>query len=198
MITYVADMDDLCENVASRLHILEDVKERHPAFKVTLFTIPNRTSDETIKWYKQHDWIALAPHGYHHTRGECLAWTKHEARAKIQAAMDRGIDAPIFRAPAWLINRSTYEACRDLGIAVADHKDFYLHVPNVSVYRYNDPVHRAPKIRTIHGHMTNCDVDNFIEHMAGDGRLSFARKAEFIWPWEATVTLAEEPRETSV
>ena len=192
-------MDDLCDATAHRLPLLEAVKARHPQFKVTLFTIPDRTSDETIAKYKEHDWIALAPHGWRHTRGECLTWTAYEAKAKLMQAKGRGIDAPVFRAPAWLINRPTYEACRDLNITIADHKDNYLHVAHTKVYRYNDPIHRRPKIRTVHGHLTNTPhIDNFIEDMAADGRLSFAEKCEFIWPWEAAVAVETEPKETSV
>ena len=198
MLTYCVDMDDLCDNVAHRLDLLLEIKAKHPAFVATLFTIPLRTSDATIAKYKEYSWLALAPHGWHHTRGECLTWTGYEAEAKITEARQRGIDAPIFRAPAWLINRATYETCRDMGIAVADHKNSYLHVQGTKVYRYNDPIHRRPKIRTTHGHLTNCAVDNFIEDMVEEGRLSFATKAEFIFPWEATVELGKEPLESAV
>lgn len=188
MITYVVDFDDLCDTVADRsLYLLQQVKARHPNFKVTLFTIPDRTSPETVAKFKAHDWIALAPHGWRHTRGECLAWAAYEAEAKLKAAQEKGIDAPAFRAPAWVISRPIYEVCRDLGITVCDHKDEYLSIPGTRVYRYNDPAHRRPKIRPIHGHLTQCRVDNFIGDMAGDGRLHFADKCEFLYPWEANV-----------
>ena len=184
-VTYVVDFDDLYDEIADRAltHLLE-VKTKYPNFKCTLFTIPNRTSKETILKYKEHSWIALAIHGWHHTKGECLTWPYHEAMAKISEAQDMGIDAPAFRAPNWLINRATYEVCRDKNLVVCDHKDNYLGVLDSKVYRYNDPIWRAPKIRPIHGHLTNCAVDNYIGDMLKDGRLTFAKEANFIFPWD--------------
>ena len=185
-LTYVVDFDDLCDEVAARtLAQLEMVKEKYPEFKCTLFTIPDRTSDETIAKYKVYPWIKLAPHGWRHTRGECLTWPYHEAEEKILLAKKRGIDAPAFRAPAWFINRATYEVCRDHAITVCDHKDNYLKVVGTLVYRYNDPAWRKPKIRPIHGHLTECAVDNYIGEMMVDGRLTFAKGCQFLYPWEA-------------
>ena len=193
MITYCVDFDDLCDTVADRsLEYLLKVKEKHPEFSCTLFTIPNRTSNETIAKFKQYPWIALAPHGWHHTRGECLTWPYHEAEAKILEAIQRGIDAPAFRAPAWLINRATYEVCRDYNIVVCDHLDQFLKVIDTKVYRYNDPAWCKAKTRNIHGHLTDCAVDNFIVNMFEDGRLSFAKKAQFIYPWEAAKRILED------
>lgn len=187
MRTYCVEMDDLCDIVADRaLSQLLSVKEKYPEFVCTLFTIPNRTSDETIAKFKEHPWIALAPHGWHHTRGECLTWPAHEADAKITLARARGIDAPVFRAPGWLINRATYEACRDLAIVIADHSENYLAVAGTKVYRYNDPAWRANDVTPIHGHLTDCVVDNYIGDMLVDGRLTFADKSEFVWPWDAS------------
>ena len=193
MLTYCVEFDDLCDEVADRSlpHLLL-LKEKYPNFVCTLFTIPNRTGPETIAKFKAHSWIALAPHGWHHTRGECLTWPYHEAEAKIKAAKDKGIDAPAFRAPAWLINRATYEVCRDNNITVCDHLDQYLSVLDTKVYRYNDPMWRKPKIRPVHGHLTDCAVDNFIGIMMEDGRLSFAKQGEFIFPWEAAKRVLED------
>jgi len=192
-LTYVVDFDDLCDSVADRsLEYLLTLKEKYPEFRCTLFTIPNRTSDATIAKFKAYEWIALAPHGWHHTRGECLTWAYHEAEAKILEAKSRGIDAPAFRAPAWLINRATYEVCRDQQIVVCDHKEQYLKVLDTVVYRYNDPAWRKPKIRPVHGHLTDCAVDNFIGGMMEDGRLTFAKGATFLAPWECGKTVTED------
>lgn len=193
MLTYVVEFDDLCDNVADRsLEHLLAIKEKYPPFVCTLFTIPNRTSDANIARFRAHPWIALAPHGWHHTRGECLHWPYHEAETKILGARTRGIDAPAFRAPAWLINRATYEVCRDNDITICDHLDQFLKVIDTKVYRYNDPIWRRPKIRPVHGHLTDCAVDNFIGDMDKDGRLTFASKSEFIYPWNAAKRVTED------
>jgi hypothetical protein len=197
MLTYVVDFDDLTDDVAERsLEFLTGIRKQHPAFQATLFTIPNRTSEDTIAEFASYPWLALAPHGWHHTRGECLTWTIHEAVDKITLARQKGIIAPAFRAPAWLIGRPVYEACRDLGIVVCDHKDNYLHVPSCNVYRYNDPAWRAPKIRPVHGHLTNSEaVDNYIGAMIADNRLSFATEAQFKFPWQVSKEMNELPKQ---
>lgn len=199
MLTYCVDFDDLCDEVADRsIGALQQVKDRVPDFKAVLFTIPNRTSDTTIAKYKKFDeWLKLAPHGWEHTRGECLAWPHHEALSKLTQARERGIDAPAFRAPAWLINRACYEVCHDLNLTVCDHKNFYLAVSGVSIYCYNDLYGRQAKTRAVHGHLTQCNVDNFIEDMLKDGRLTFHQKTTFAYPWEVAVTrnIVEEPTE---
>jgi hypothetical protein len=194
MRTYCVDFDDLYDGVADRsLDILQGLKDRYPGFRATLFTIPNRTSEATIEKFKPHTWLALAPHGWHHTRGECLTWAFPEAFDKLTRARDKGIDAPAFRAPAWFINRTTYEACRDLNLTICDHSDNYLHVPHTQVYRYNDPAFRAPKVESVHGHLTQCAVDNFIGDMLADERLSFANESKFVYPWQAAKTVGEKP-----
>lgn len=196
MLTYCVEFDDLFDGVAERsLEYLLAVKKKYPSFVCTLFTIPARTSDETIAKFKAHPWIALAPHGWRHTRGECLTWPKHEAAAKILDARKRGIDAPAFRAPAWLINRATYEVCRDNNLTVCDHKDDYLKVAGTWVYRYNDPIWKTSKVRAIHGHLTDCATDNFIVDMNKDGRLTFAKEATFIFPWDAAKEVTEDAGE---
>ena len=185
--TYCVEFDDLCDNVAEdayeQLSLLHD---KYPQVKVTLFTIPQRTSDETIHKFKSLPWIKLAPHGWRHTRGECLGWSKEEAIDKIMLANERGIDAPTFRAPAWLIDRDIYAACSELGYAVADHKDFRLNYTDVQVYTYNNFLGKKPKVRGIHGHLTSV-CDNYIGDMLTDGRLTFSDKATFMWPWEVAV-----------
>lgn len=196
---YVVDFDDLCDTVADRAYDqLCQVKEKYPDFTATLFTIPNRTSTATIEKFAKQKWLALAPHGWHHTRGECLAWSLYEATEKLKMAKDKGVDAPAFRAPAWLINRSCYDAAMDLNLTVCDHVDNYLHVPGCRVYRYNDPIGRLSCAQPIHGHLTNTNaIDNYIGDMLDDGRLTFADKRAFMWPWEAAVELTMPSKEAS-
>ena len=183
---FVVDFDDLYDAIAERsLNQLIKLREKNPKFCCTLFTITARTSDSTISEFSKYPWIMLAPHGWRHTRGECLTWPYHEAQAKILEAKERGISAPAFRAPSWLINRATYEVCRDENIVVCDHKDHYLGVLDTKVYRYNDPAWRKSKTRPIHGHLTDCAVDNYIGDMLVDNRLSFPTNSEFIYPWLA-------------
>lgn len=197
---YCVDFDDLCDETAYTLSVLEAIKQQYPTFKATLFAIPKRCSPQLIEEAKKHsEWLALAPHGWRHTRGECLAWTKPEAESKITLAKDMGIDAPAFRAPAWLLDRETYMACKTLGYTVCDHAIYRIPQEGDVTYTYNLTGGRADKIRSIHGHLTRSSfVNNWILAMMQDGRLRFAPNSEFFYPWEVSVTIAAPKSEMGV
>ncbi len=179
---FAVDFDDYCDNsMEDTLPVLKRLREKYPNFTCTLFTIPMRTSPGTIAAAKSlGDWVSLAPHGYFHTKGECLAWTPEEAEDKIKIAAEMGIDSPTFRAPAWLLDIDVYRACKKLNYTVASHRNF--RIPNTGAweYVYNDPAKRAKGVRGVHGHCTPVS-GNFIKDMEKDGRLGFGmpRKCEF-------------------
>lgn len=190
--TFVVDFDDYCDETLGELRYLTRLKEQYEDFKVTLFTIPHpsRTSDATIAAAKSlGDWISLAPHGWWHSRGECLSWQSAEATEKIQAAAERGIDAPIFRAPAWLLDGEVYKACGELGYAVASHSVYRIPRTGIEEYVYNDVTLRKKGTRGVHGHITPV-AGNYIGDMDANGSLTFgdkAKKRDFIFCHEATV-----------
>lgn len=177
--TYCVDFDDYCDVVVDRLDLLVALKEKIPPLLVTLYTIPQRTSAASIAAAKAlGSWVQLAPHGWRHTRGECLSWTSDEAVDKISLARDMGIDAPIFRAPAWLLDAEVYDACKSLGYAVASHKTFRITDTTVPEYIYN---WRGSGVKGVHGHMTQVS-GNYIEDMLKDGRLDLPASASFVFP----------------
>lgn len=188
---YCVEFDDLCDQTAYTLQVLKAIKGEWPEFKVTLFTIPARTSPIVIEEAKKMgDWIALAPHGWRHTKGECLSWTKEEALSKLRLAAEKGVDAPTFRAPGWLLDHETYAACRELGYTVADHFVYRASQEGDKVYTYNNTAGKAPLVRAVHGHLSRSQyVDNWILKMVQDGRIRFAKESEFLFPWEAAVVL---------
>ena len=176
------EFDDLCDNTLNELVYLKEFKEKYPTLKVTLFTIPMRCEAVTIKAAQAlGDWVQLAPHGWRHTHGECLSWTKDEAVAKIKHAADVGIGAPVFRAPGWLLDADVYAACQDLGYTIASHKLF--RIPNTGVREY---VYNQPKVRdrfVLHGHLTNSSTDNYIGDMASTwDELAKITDGEFVFP----------------
>lgn len=195
MSIFCVDFDDLCDAVAGEFGKLVKLKEKYPKFKVTLFTIPKRISDKTIAEVKLanfqcgwDEWVQLAPHGWRHTRGECLSWTAEESADKIKAAHKMGIDAPVFRAPAWLIDGDVYTACDELNVVVASHAKF--RVPNTGVkeYIYNN---KYNEFHSVHGHLTPVS-GNYIGDMLDDTRLRFPENAEFAFPQDlAMVQLGE-------
>ena len=182
--TFCVDFGDLCDVTAHRLKLLEQLKDVHPGFKVTLFTIPERTSLDTIRRAKAlGDWVQLAPHGWRHTRGECLAWTDEEARVKIEAAYEKGIDAPVFRAPGWLVDGDVYEACKALNYTVASHKIFRIPDTNALEYVWNGRYHR--RLRGVHGHLTKVG-DDFIGKRLEEDRYAFPENATFVFPQDVS------------
>lgn len=193
---YVVDFDDLFDGNVEKLEVLAEIKLRIPDFKATLFTIPNRTCDATIAKIKaEYPYLALAPHGWEHTKGECLSWTLFEGRDKLQQAHDRGIDAPVFRAPGWLIGGCCYQLASEFGWSIAAHRD--MHLPStrtegdfvwkdVPQYIYNMPTGKLKGYRAVHGHVTPVSGNHILD-MAKDGRLFFLQGDEFYYPWEAAV-----------
>lgn len=201
---YIVDFDDYCDATVGELEYVRLAKEKWPALKVTLFAIPARCIPSTIQAVRDlnakyldpavdvDDWLTLAPHGYFHTKGECLGWSAQEAQDKIGLARDMGITAPIFRAPGWLLDADVYEACGKVSYIVASHREmrvpFKGRVPfgPIPEYVYNDPAMRFPRSRAIHGHMTPVS-GNYIKDMWEDGRFSVPPKHNFLHTWEAGV-----------
>lgn len=157
----VLDFDDYCDATVPKLDYLYRLKDKMPGLRCTLFAIPAKCSDATIMAAKKHDWISLGMHGWRHTLGECWSWTKEEAMTKMKLAEEMGINARVFRAPMWVIDAEVYYAARELGWAVADHKDFRVLKTGVRTYTYNRPIH-APAWTRVHGHLPNV-CDNGIE-----------------------------------
>lgn len=189
--TYVVDFDDYCDASIGELRHLQRLRDEYEDFKVTLFTIPHpsRTSDATIAAAKSlGDWVSLAPHGWWHSRGECLSWTEEEALKKIGAARERGIDAPIFRAPAWLLDGEVYRACHKLDYVLASHNVYRVPGSGIKEYVYNNVALRKKGTRAIHGHVTPV-ADNYISDMVENGSFGFikAKRRDFAFCHDAAV-----------
>jgi Predicted deacetylase len=193
---FVVDFDDLCDATVGELEVLKQIKAQYNDFKVTLFTIPQRTSDTTIAAAKAlGEWCQIAPHGWWHTRGECYSWSSEEAVEKIAAAKQRGIDAPAFRAPGWLLDGDVYVACRELDYTICSHAIYRIPKTGVKEYVYNDVTLRGKGTRAIHGHLTPVS-GNFIRDMDRNGKLTFgeAKRRTFSFPWEEGVYITQHER----
>lgn len=182
---YVVDFDDYCDNVMPELEVLDELKKTYPAFQVTLFAIPMRCSEAAIEAVRQRNaletWLHLAPHGWRHTRGECLSWDKNEAIDKISIARELGIDMPVFKAPAWLLDEETYEACGELQYAIAAHRKYRILDTATREYIYNGDLYHWNWFEGIHGHLTPVS-GNYIRDMHADGRLKFDATRKFSTP----------------
>ena len=157
------DFDDLCDNTRSTLEYVARLKEKMPNALVTLFTIPARTSPETIAEAKSlGEWVTLGMHGWEHTLAECWTWSEADALDRMKRALDMGIDGKVFRAPKWVIDADTYLAAKSLGWVIADHKDWRILNTGCRVYTYNSML-RSPLYTRVHGHLPDVSGNGIVK-----------------------------------
>jgi hypothetical protein len=149
----VLDFDDLCDT-NDPYDSLCRLKDRDEGFKVTLFAIPTRCSDDLLKKYERDkEWISLGIHGWRHARHECLAWTSEETMEKLSMARAQYDFAPVFKAPNWETCDEVYEGCQRSGVAVADHvRNIEIIPAGQQVYIYNHRL-RKDTLKRLHGHI---------------------------------------------
>lgn len=114
-------------------------KAKYPKFKISLFTIPNRTSREMLELLQRNsDWIELLVHGHMHSSNfECFDWDYDKTKALMSPLEQKGYKK-IFKAPGWTITpdlcgyparedqliskdkQGVYKGLDDLGFIVTD------------------------------------------------------------------------------
>lgn len=114
-------------------------KAKYPRFKITLFTIPNKTSREMVQLLKRNeDWIELAVHGFNHSSNfECFDWDYDKTKELMDKLYIKGYTKN-FKAPGWTITpdlcgypagenqliskdkQGVYKALRDMDFIVTD------------------------------------------------------------------------------
>lgn len=111
-------------------------KAKYPRFKISLFTIPGKTSREMVALLEKLDWIELLVHGFTHSSNfECFDWD-YDKTKELMAPL--GKYKKIFKAPGWTITpdlcgyparedqliskdkQGVYKALRDLDFIVTD------------------------------------------------------------------------------
>ena len=135
---------------------LKSLKKINKNFKVTLFTVPGKTTLEMLKWAKDNEnWVRLGVHGWlHNDNYECLEWTMDQCMKVLQFCHKHGFDS-VFKAPGWQISDGCYEACRRFGMIVADQPYNTERRPNgLFVYEVGD--------NSYHGHTWDCGCGNGI------------------------------------
>lgn len=121
------------------LNMLFYWKSKYPRFKISLFTIPNKTSREMISLLKKHDeWIELLVHGFSHSSNfECFDWDYNRTLELMNPLYQKGYRS-IFKAPGWTITpdlcgyparedqliskdkQAVYKALNDIDFIIAD------------------------------------------------------------------------------
>ena len=114
----ICDVDDLWH--PEQLPLLQPLADAHPGFKLVCYTVPNRFGPVTPELRAGYPWVIWGIHGWEHTHFECLLWTDAMAERYIAAALAMGYD-PVFKAPNWLADESTWRACKKLDVLYHHH-----------------------------------------------------------------------------
>lgn len=169
----VCDLDDFEDATADAVMPLLD--QLHAAsngrFKVTLFTIPGRTTR-----LPGRPWIELAAHGWDHSHLECRDWTRERTLEVLHAIPSAYVS--IFKAPYWTASPLVYETLAEEGWAVAEHPRNADRLPG-SLRRYVlAPDHRIgaphPRLPIVqaHGHVTDVEHNGLRERFGDFLRLA--------------------------
>ena len=80
-------------------------KSKYPNFKITLFTVPDKTTMEFLDFIDfPNDWCELSVHGFtHETNFECWHWDEITTNILMKRVEDTGKYVKIFKAPGWTI-----------------------------------------------------------------------------------------------
>lgn len=155
----------------NNIHLLEEIREHYPNFKVTMFTVPwdirfgsqtPITNEEFKPWceaVKKLDWIEIAVHGLTHVPLEFSELSYDAACKRIVVAekmfQNRGINyVKIFKAPHWTISPEAKRAAEDLGFKVVE--DGYYN------WNLKDDMPETNDVIIAHGHVQNV-MENGLE-----------------------------------
>ena len=112
-------------------------KSKYPKFKVTLFTIPGKTTNDFLS--ELPNWMEFAVHGFDHDSNfECYGWDYDKTKVLMERALKDPNYVRIFKAPGWSITpggngypaapedpinkdpQAVYKALRDMQFSVFD------------------------------------------------------------------------------
>jgi len=119
----IVDVDDFCDewNCAEELMRLKMI---FPDFKVTLFTIPKKTTVGMIRAIRDaFDWIEFAVHGILHEPNDEMLRIGSKDLASFLKSIDYSVYVKGFKPPGWYLTDGVIEACNEAGLWIALHTD---------------------------------------------------------------------------
>lgn len=121
-VRYVIDIDDYegthlpeFKEAVDKCHKYDD------RFRVNIFAIPGMMTGGNVVEMLSDQRLIPCLHGYFHTQGECLNWTKDMALRALLWAENAGFQK-VFRPPYWEISDGVYEAILERKWTIADHR----------------------------------------------------------------------------
>lgn len=133
----VFDADDFSDS-NHRLDLLHELKEINPDFKITLFAVPGKCSEEFLEGLP--DWMELAVHGWMHpTPYECEGWTADYTGLILDEPIIQRYFVQGFKSPGWQTSDGVYEELLRRGWWIADqHLEDARRPAGLPVYFYED------------------------------------------------------------
>lgn len=169
----IFDLDDFCDK-HNILPKLDELKKLLPLLKVTLFTIPQKTSMDLIKETCNRDWIQLAIHSFKHNDNyECSQMTYEKAKRKLEA-LDMTYYVRGFKPAGWQISHGVMCALKELDFWLAvqysdgrmnKHPDGPYQPAVIEGLRYY-ALNEVENYEAIHGHCQNV-CGNGLEELWG-------------------------------
>lgn len=104
--TLIFESDDTCTRWdRNGMNFLFYWKATYPKFKISLFTIPERTNKEMLELLKRHeDWIELCVHGFNHESNfENYSWDYDRTMRLMERVESEKIYKKIYKSPGWVI-----------------------------------------------------------------------------------------------
>ena len=172
----IVDFDDFHET-SGGLEELQKLKDYYPNFRVTLFTIPLKCSENfLIDIISKIDWIQLAIHGTTHENQE-FGSKDYNYCNRIMNIYESGFFVRGFKAPHWAASSETMEWLKD--------NDFWIAIE----HPYRENRKRIPKDIFYYSYMENSQLDEFGEYSRyhnhidwGNGLLKEIDDLIGLWP----------------
>jgi hypothetical protein len=101
----IVEADDFCDRYdRNGLNFLFYWKAKYPKFKITLFTIPEKTTPKILFKLSDIDLCEFAVHGWNHESNfECYGWDYEKTINYINRADRLAYYQKIFKSPGWSI-----------------------------------------------------------------------------------------------
>lgn len=160
----IFNLDDFCEEYMTqeKWNCLFEFNRIAPELKITMFTIPLRSSRKWLSFVKEKygEWIRMALHGTDHKEFDTY-FEDYDAQAAMNL-FNPAFYVKGFKAPGWRMARPAYDYFRKYGFWVATNKTNNFVKPDDNLnFKYDegeeiikDMLYETADSFRLHGHIT--------------------------------------------